>query len=129
MKRALLIGVVVAALAAAAPGLADKKKSKARTLKDLEGRKVEVRTDEPVAASAQKAMENYRAFLDLESTDPKLRGAPNGHVVPVRELRLAAGAEFVVVICGAAATMPGLPRRPAAENIGVDAAGRITGLS
>lgn len=62
------------------------------------------------------------------STDPKLRGTPSDHVVPVRELRLAAGAEFLVVICGATSTMPGLPRRPAAENIDIDGAGRIEGL-
>jgi len=62
------------------------------------------------------------------STDPNLLGAPSDHVVPVREIRLAAGAEFVVVICGAIMTMPGLPRRPAADDIGVDDDGRITGL-
>ncbi len=62
------------------------------------------------------------------STDPALLGAPTGHVVPIREIRLAAGAEFIVVICGAIMTMPGLPRRPAANDIGVNAQGRITGL-
>jgi formate--tetrahydrofolate ligase len=62
------------------------------------------------------------------STDPNLLGAPEGHVVPIREIRLAAGAEFVVVICGAIMTMPGLPRKPAADNIRVNAAGRIEGL-
>ncbi|NIV16926.1 MAG: formate--tetrahydrofolate ligase [Woeseiaceae bacterium] len=62
------------------------------------------------------------------STDPNLLGAPTGHVVPIREIRLAAGAEFVVVICGAIMTMPGLPRKPAANDIGVDKDGRITGL-
>jgi formate--tetrahydrofolate ligase len=62
------------------------------------------------------------------TTDPSRKGAPSGHVVPVRELRLAAGAEFVVAICGDIMTMPGLPRRPSAEAIGVDAAGRISGL-
>ena len=62
------------------------------------------------------------------STDPGLKGAPSGHVVPIRELRLAGGAEFVVVLCGDIMTMPGLPRRPAAESIGVDSQGRITGL-
>src|SRR5579862_7935381 len=62
------------------------------------------------------------------STDPKLRGAPTGHVVNVREVRLAAGAEFVIMICGDVMTMPGLPKVPAANNIDVDDHGRITGL-
>ena len=62
------------------------------------------------------------------STDPNLLGAPTGHVVPVREIRLAAGAEFVVVICGAIMTMPGLPRKPAADSIRVNSAGEIEGL-
>ncbi len=62
------------------------------------------------------------------STDPNLLGAPTGHVVPIREIRLAAGAEFVVAICGAVMTMPGLPRRPAADGIWVNEDGRIEGL-
>ena len=62
------------------------------------------------------------------STDPTMRGAPSGHVVPIREIRLAAGAEFVVAVCGDIMTMPGLPRRPAAEQIHVNAAGEIEGL-
>jgi formate--tetrahydrofolate ligase len=62
------------------------------------------------------------------STDPKLLGAPNGHVVPIREIRLAAGAEFVVVVCGDIMTMPGLPRVPAANAIRVDENGEIDGL-
>jgi formate--tetrahydrofolate ligase len=62
------------------------------------------------------------------STDPLLRGAPNGHVVNVREVRLAAGAEFVVMVCGDIMTMPGLPKEPAAVNIDVDDSGRIVGL-
>jgi formate--tetrahydrofolate ligase len=62
------------------------------------------------------------------STDPKLRGAPSQHVVNIREVRLAAGAEFVIMICGDIMTMPGLPKVPAANNIDVDADGRITGL-
>jgi len=62
------------------------------------------------------------------STDPNLLGAPTGHVVPIREVRLAAGAEFVVAICGAVMTMPGLPRKPAADDIGVNSEGRIVGL-
>ena len=62
------------------------------------------------------------------STDPKLRGAPAHHVVNIREVRLAAGAEFVIMICGDIMTMPGLPKVPAANNIDVDSDGRITGL-
>ena len=62
------------------------------------------------------------------SADPTRRGAPDGHVLPVREVRLSAGAGFVVAICGTVMTMPGLPRRPAAESIRLDAEGRIEGL-
>ncbi len=62
------------------------------------------------------------------STDPDLRGAPTGHVVPVREVRLSAGAGFVVVICGEIMTMPGLPKVPAAETIGLDKDGLVQGL-
>ena len=62
------------------------------------------------------------------SNDPARKGAPDGHSVSIREVRLAAGAEFVVVICGNIMTMPGLPRRPAASDISVDAEGRIAGL-
>jgi len=62
------------------------------------------------------------------STDPNLLGAPSGHVVPIREVRLAAGAEFVVVVCGDIMTMPGLPRLPAANFIRVNDEGRIEGL-
>lgn len=62
------------------------------------------------------------------SADPALRGAPSGHTVPVREVRLSAGAGFVVAICGDIMTMPGLPSTPAAERIHIDAQGRIEGL-
>ena len=62
------------------------------------------------------------------STDPQLRGAPSGHVVNVREVRLAAGAEFVVMVCGDIMTMPGLPKVPSAVAIDVDDSGKITGL-
>ncbi|UFN47481.1 formate--tetrahydrofolate ligase [Roseomonas sp. OT10] len=62
------------------------------------------------------------------SADPAALGAPTGHVLPVREVRLAAGAGFVVAICGDVMTMPGLPRSPAAERIGLDAEGNIEGL-
>ena len=62
------------------------------------------------------------------STDPLLMGAPSGHDVPIREVRLSAGAEFIVVICGEVMTMPGLPKIPASENINVDDKGLIQGL-
>ena len=62
------------------------------------------------------------------STDPNLRGAPTGHDVPVREVRLSAGAGFVVVICGEIMTMPGLPRQPSAESIKLNADGDVEGL-
>jgi len=62
------------------------------------------------------------------STDPDLLGAPSGHMVPIREIRLSAGAEFLVVICGEIMTMPGLPRVPAANNISVNEQGEIEGL-
>jgi formate--tetrahydrofolate ligase len=62
------------------------------------------------------------------STDPQLRGAPSGHVVNIREVRLAAGAEFVVMVCGDIMTMPGLPKTPSAETIDVTEDGRIVGL-
>ena len=62
------------------------------------------------------------------STDPLLIGAPSDHEVPIREVRLCSGAEFIVVICGDIMTMPGLPRKPASENIGVDKNKNIEGL-
>lgn len=62
------------------------------------------------------------------STDPNLRGAPTGHTIPIREVRLSAGAGFVVVICGDVMTMPGLPSKPAAQNIMLNEAGEIEGL-
>jgi formate--tetrahydrofolate ligase len=62
------------------------------------------------------------------TTDPNAKGVPLGHTIPIREVRLSAGAEFVVVICGDIMTMPGLPRVPAANNIELGPDGRITGL-
>ena len=62
------------------------------------------------------------------STDPNLRGAPSGHVVNVREVRLAAGAEFIVMICGDIMTMPGLPKIPSAEKIDLTEDGKVVGL-
>jgi formate--tetrahydrofolate ligase len=62
------------------------------------------------------------------TTDPNMKGAPTNHVVPIREVRLSAGAGFAVVICGEIMTMPGLPKKPAAEAIGLDDAGLVQGL-
>ena len=62
------------------------------------------------------------------STDPNLRGAPTGHVIPVREVRISAGAGFIVAVCGEIMTMPGLPRHPAAETICINENGEIDGL-
>ena len=62
------------------------------------------------------------------STDPSLKGAPTGHALPIREVRLSSGAEFIVVVCGAVMTMPGLPRVPAADSIKLNKDGEIEGL-
>ena len=62
------------------------------------------------------------------TTDPNMKGAPINHTLPIREVRLSAGAEFIVVICGEVMTMPGLPKVPSAEVIGLDAKGQIEGL-
>lgn len=91
----------------------------------------------------KKVRDQFRAFEDAGhgampicmaktqysfSTDPELRGAPSNHVIPVNEVRLNTGAEFLVVICGGIMTMPGLSRQPAAEQIFVNEAGEIEGL-
>ena len=62
------------------------------------------------------------------TTDLNLKGAPINHVVPIREVRLSAGAEFIVVVCGDIMTMPGLPKVPSAEMIGLDINGQIDDL-
>ena len=93
-----------------------------------------------IAPAALKKLQQYEAegFGSLPvcmaktqysfSADPNLRGAPTGFTLPIRDVRLLAGAGFVVAFCGEIMTMPGLPRVPAAESIGVDAAGLIQGL-
>jgi formate--tetrahydrofolate ligase len=62
------------------------------------------------------------------STDPSLRGAPSGHTLNIREVRLSAGAEFVVMVCGDIMTMPGLPKMPAATKIDLTPDGKVVGL-
>ncbi|HEX4243800.1 MAG TPA: formate--tetrahydrofolate ligase [Steroidobacteraceae bacterium] len=80
----------------------------------------------------QKTYGNYPVCIAKTqysfSTDPALRGAPTGHVLNIREVRLAAGAEFIVVVCGDVMTMPGLPKVPSADKIDIDAQGRVVGL-
>jgi formate--tetrahydrofolate ligase len=80
-------------------------------------------------ASGYRALPVCMAKTQMSfSTDPKRRGAPIGHAVNIREVRLAAGAEFIVVVCGDILTMPGLPKSPAAERIDIEDDGRIVGL-
>ena len=62
------------------------------------------------------------------SVDPKLKGAPSNHEIPIREVRLSSGAEFIVVVCGSIMPMPGLPRVPAADSIKINNKGEIAGL-
>ena len=62
------------------------------------------------------------------SVDPKLKGAPSNHEIPIREVRLSSGAEFIVVVCGSIMTMPGLPKVPAADSIKMNKKGEIDGL-
>lgn len=95
----------------------------------------DITADADVRLKIQKLQENYGNYPVCVaktqysfSTDPKLRGAPSGHVVKIREVRLDAGAEFIVMICGDIMTMPGLPKAPAAEKIDIDENGRVIGL-
>jgi formate--tetrahydrofolate ligase len=98
------------------------------------------------AASVEWSLEAQATLVELEknyshypvciaktqysfSSDAKLRGAPTGHVLKVRELRLSRGAEFIVAVCGDIMTMPGLPKQPASERIGVNQQGAIVGLN
>jgi formate--tetrahydrofolate ligase len=96
----------------------------------------EVTADAKIRAQIKKLQEdgygNYPVCVAKTqysfSTDPQLRGAPNGHVINIREVRLAAGAEFVVMVCGDIMTMPGLPRVPSADKIDLDSKGKVVGL-
>jgi formate--tetrahydrofolate ligase len=95
----------------------------------------EVIADKKVRAQITQYQENYGHFQICMaktqysfSTDPNLLGAPSHHVVPIREVRLATGAEFLVVVCGDIMTMPGLPVNPSAHDIHINEAGQIEGL-
>ncbi len=115
-----------------AMGLADKLRTVARTIYRAE--------DIALPAHVARALERYEAGGFGEAAvciaktqysftaDPPVLGAPTGHILPVRDVRLSAGAGFVVAICGDLSTMPGLPRAPAAESIRLDGEGRIEGL-
>lgn len=94
-----------------------------------------VTADDAVLKQIIKLDEQYRAFPVCIaktqysfSADAELRGAPEGHTLPIREVRLSRGAEFIVAVCGNIMTMPGLPKVPAAEHISVTDDGQITGL-
>jgi formate--tetrahydrofolate ligase len=96
----------------------------------------EVEADKKVRAKFKKLQEDGFGHLPVcmaktqysFSSDPKLLGAPSNFDLTVRDVRLAAGAEFVIAYCGDIMTMPGLPKTPAAEAIDVDETGKITGL-
>jgi formate--tetrahydrofolate ligase len=97
----------------------------------------EVRASAAVRAEMQRLQDSGHGHLPVcvaktqysFSSDPKLRGAPRGHVLELRELRLSAGAGFVVAICGDVMTMPGLPAVPSAERIDINEQGQVVGLS
>lgn len=96
---------------------------------------VDISADDKVRLQLEKLNEQYSHYpvciaktQSSFSADPLLKGAPSGHILPIREVRLAHGAEFVVVICGSIMTMPGLPKVPAAELIDIDENGTVLGL-
>jgi len=108
---------------------------KARTIAREIYRASDITADSKVHAQFEELQQRHPRFPVCMaktqysfSTDPALMGAPDNHVVNIRELRLSAGAEFVVAVCGDVLLMPGLPRVPAAEAISVNAQGRIEGL-
>jgi formate--tetrahydrofolate ligase len=115
-----------------AMGLADKARTIAQKIYGAE----DIFIDGPAAALLkQYEDEGFKSYPICMaktqysfSTDPTKKGAPSGHTVEVRDVRLSAGAEFVVMICGDIMTMPGLPRVPSAEVIGLDADGQVVGL-
>ena len=99
-------------------------------------RRSDITADSKVRAQIKKLQESGYGHYPIcvaktqysFSTDPSLRGGPSGHSVNVREVRLAAGAEFIVMVCGDIMTMPGLPKVPSADMIDIDDNGRVVGL-
>ena len=110
----------------------DKVRHIARTLYGADDIMADKRVEEEFEAFQQSGYGEFPVCIAKTpysfSADPGLRGAPDNFRLPIREIRLAAGAEFLVVICGSVMTMPGLPRRPAAEQISVNELGQIEGL-
>ena len=110
----------------------DKTRHIARTIYGAEDILADKRVRDKFAQFEKEGFGNYPICMAKTqysfSTDPLLMGAPTGHDVPIREVRLCSGAEFIVVVCGAIMTMPGLPRNPASEAIGVDKDKNIEGL-
>ena len=110
----------------------DKTRHIARTIYGAEDILADKRVRDKFAQFEKEGFGNYPICMAKTqysfSTDPLLMGAPTGHNVPIREVRLCSGAEFIVVVCGAIMTMPGLPRKPASEAIGVDKDKNIEGL-
>ncbi len=113
-------------------GLLDKTKHVARTLYGAEGIVADKKVRDQFAKFEADGYGHFPVCMAKTqysfSTDPALMGAPTGHDVPIREIRLSAGAEFIVVVCGDIMTMPGLPRVPSADNIRLNDAGQVEGL-
>ncbi len=112
--------------------LADKARTVACDIYDAEDIGVDNRLADQFAQFAELGFGHFPVCMAKTqysfTTDPNVKGAPSNHVIPIRELRLAGGAEFVVAICGEIMTMPGLPRVPAANSISVNDQGEIEGL-
>ena len=104
----------------------------AKEIYKAKGVEIDEKTKEQVKKIEQAGFEKFPVCIAKTqysfSTDPKLKGAPSGHTLSVREVRLSSGAEFLVVVCGSIMTMPGLPRVPAADNIRLNKKGEIEGL-
>ena len=113
-------------------GLLEKTKHVARTLYGAEGIVADKKVRDQFAKFEADGYGHFPVCMAKTqysfSTDPALMGAPTGHDLPIREIRLSAGAEFIVVVCGDIMTMPGLPRVPSADNIRLNDAGQVEGL-
>ena len=104
----------------------------AKEIYSAKGIEVDEKTKDQIKKLEKDGFKNFPVCIAKTqysfSTDPKLKGAPKGHIIPIREVRLSSGAEFLVVVCGSIMTMPGLPKVPAADNIKLNKDGDIEGL-